>query len=374
MRAPSSPEWRDELELSTSPSQVRDAAQNLPKLTVHYRMTPRQTTPNSLDTSILGCDQEPRCYPARGHRWRDKKRSATERQAAKTMKTITTLMLLSISANVFAQDKVIKLYEGSAPGSESWKYHEQENNRNMWQTRVVYNVADPTLTVMVPEPARANGTALVICPGGGFHALSIDSEGLDVARWLATRGVSCFVLKYRLVECKTDDPPAEMMSKGGQKFEEDVKPIIKLALADAQAAVGYVRRHAKEYSINPDRIGILGFSAGGTIAASVAYNYTSETKPNFVAPIYLQYEWAVKGSPPGDAPPIFILAATDDPLGLAPHSVALYTDWTKAKKPAELHLLSKGGHGFGMKKQNLPSDRWIELFADWLEGQGLMKR
>ncbi len=110
------------------------------------------------------------------------------------------------------------------------------------------------------------------------------------------------------------------------------------------------------------------------MTASVAYNYTHDTRPSFVAPIYLQYEWAIKGAVPSDAPPMFILAATDDPLGLAPHSVALYQDWIKAKKSAELHLLAKGGHGFGMRKLNLPSDRWIERFADWLDGQGFLKK
>lgn len=289
------------------------------------------------------------------------------------MKLLVPLMLASLATTILAQDKVIRLYPGPAPGSEEWKHHEKENNHNLWQTRVVYNVAEPTLTLMPAEPSKANGTALVICPGGGFHALSIDSEGFDVGRWLTARGITCFVLKYRLVECKTDDPTTEIMGKG-QKLEEDVKPIIKLALADGQTAVGYVRQHAKEYGINPQRIGIIGFSAGGTVAASVAYNYTPESRPDFAAPIYLQYEWAIKGKVPEDAPPMFILAASDDQLGLAPHSVNLYNDWTKAQKPAELHLLAKGGHGFGMRKQNLPSDHWIEIFGSWLEGQGLMSK
>ena len=96
--------------------------------------------------------------------------------------------------------------------------------------------------------------------------------------------------------------------------------------------------------------------------------------PDFAAPIYLQYDWTTKGAVPADAPPIFLLAATDDQLGLAPHSVRLYTDWTAAKKPAELHLYSKGGHGFGMRKQGLPSDRWIDLFTDWLGVQGLLNK
>jgi acetyl esterase/lipase len=94
-----------------------------------------------------------------------------------------------------------------------------------------------------------------------------------------------------------------------------------------------------------------------------------------VAPIYLAYNWTIKTSGiPADAPPMFILAASDDPLGLAPQSVALYQDWTAAKKPAELHLYQKGGHGFGMRKQNLPTDHWIERFADWLEAQGMLKK
>ena len=287
------------------------------------------------------------------------------------MKYATTLMALLFAMSLHAEQKVIPLYDGPAPGSETWKQHEAENNKNMWNTRVVYNVAKPTLTVMAPEPGKANGTAVVICPGGGFYALSIDSEGMDVARALISKGVTCFILKYRLVECKTEDPTMEIMTVG-DKLDTIVAPIVKLALADAQAAMGYVRHHASDYGVNPGRIGIIGFSAGGTVAASAAYNYTADSRPDFAAPIYLQYEWTIKKGVPADAPPMFLLAATDDPLGLAPHSVNLYTDWTKAGKSAELHLLSKGGHGFGMRTQNLPSDHWIELFATWLKVSGFL--
>ena len=287
------------------------------------------------------------------------------------VKLAIIIMALSLPMTMLAGERVVPLYDGPAPGSETWTQEEKENNHNLWQTRVVYNVAKPTLTVMLPEPSVANGTAVVICPGGGFYALSIDSEGLDVARWLTAKGIACFVLKYRLVRCKTGDPTSEIML-AGSKLDEIVAPVVKLAMADGQAALGYVRRHAKDYGVNPDRIGIMGFSAGGTVTASTAFNYTPETRPSFVAPIYLQYEWTIKGAVPKDAPPMFILAATDDPLGLAPHSVALYADWTKARKSAELHMLAKGGHGFGMRKQNLPSDRWIERFGEWLQAQGFL--
>ena len=213
-----------------------------------------------------------------------------------------------------AQEKVIRLYAGPAPGSEDWKQTEQENRTNLWKTRLVFNVANPTLTVFQPEAGKANGTAVIICPGGAFFALSIDSEGFDVARWLTTKGITCFVLKYRLVECKTDDPTREVMTRG--PLDKVVVPVVKLALADGNAAIGYVRQHAAEFGVNPERIGIIGFSAGGTVAVSVAMNYTAETRPNFAVPIYPAYNWAIKGSGvPADAPPAFILAASDDPLG-----------------------------------------------------------
>ncbi|MBI3416087.1 MAG: alpha/beta hydrolase [Verrucomicrobia bacterium] len=299
---------------------------------------------------------------------------ATEELVAKRAKTTAAATASSAAASSpVAEGKVVRLYDGPAPGSENWTHSEKESRTNLWNTRVAFNVANPTLTVFPANSAKANGTAVVICPGGAFFGLSIDSEGNDVARWLNDKGVACFVLKYRLVECKTDDPTRELMTRGN--LDPIVAPIVKLAMADGNAAIGHVRKHAQEYGVNPERIGIVGFSAGGTVTASVAYNYTPETRPNFVAPIYLAYNWTIKpNGVPADAPPMFVLAATDDPLGLAPQSVAIYQDWVAAKKPAELHLFSKGGHGFGMRKQNLPSDHWVERFADWLDVQGLLKK
>jgi len=291
----------------------------------------------------------------------------------KPLLMLTLSMLMLTPASLIAQNQIVRLYDGKAPGSESWTHSEKENNQNAWNTRVVFNVADPTLTVFKPDPAQANGTAVVICPGGAFFALSIDSEGHDVARWLVEKGVTCFVLRYRLVECKTDDPTSEVGTRG--PLDQVVAPIVPLAMADGLAAIGHVRKNAATYGVRPERIGIVGFSAGGTVASSVAFNYTPATRPDFAAPIYLAYSWTLKDKGvPADAPPLFVLAATDDQLQLAPHSVQIYQDWVKAGKPAELHLYSKGGHGFGMRKQNLPSDRWIQLFADWLDVQGLMKK
>ncbi len=271
-----------------------------------------------------------------------------------------------------ANEKIVNLYEGVAPGSENWDRSEQEMKGEPGMPRIIFNVVKPTLTVFQPEAGRASGTAAVICPGGGFFMLSIDSEGYDVARYLTAKGVTCFVLKYRLLQCKTDNPVLEVLSRG--KREETITPVAMLALADGLMAMRHIRTHAKEYSVNPDRIGIIGFSAGGTVAAAVACNYTAETRPAFVAAIYAAYDLAAKtNGVRRDAPPIFVVAASDDELGLAPHCVALYQAWTSAKKSAELHIYAKGGHGFGMKKQNLPCDTWVDRFADWLAMQGMLK-
>lgn len=272
-----------------------------------------------------------------------------------------------------AQTEVIPLYDGPVPGSEQWNWTESEQFNKTWQTQVVYNVAKPSLTVFRPEAGKSNGTAMVICPGGGFHALSINSEGYDVAKNLVAKGVTCFVLKYRLIRCFTDDPAMEFMSKMGKKeFEDQSTQLIPMAIQDGRAAISYVRKNASIYNIASDRIGIIGFSAGGTVTSATAYDYTDDNKPNFVAPIYPFFPEAMQKTIASDAPPLFIAVASDDQLSLAPHSLKLYESWLTAKKPAELHVYAKGGHGFGMRKQDLPSDQWIERFTDWMKASGFL--
>lgn len=285
---------------------------------------------------------------------------------------IPSLICLSITAHA---QKVIPLYSGSAPGSESWTHNEKEYFSRIWNTQVVTNVSRPTLTAWLPDPAIATGASVIICPGGGFHALSINSEGNDVAKWLNGIGVAAFVLKYRLVPTG-EDGVMEMMTRMSNPngMNESIAKVVPLAIADGMAAVRYVRQNAKEFGIASDRIGLMGFSAGGTVTASVALNYNAESRPDFVAPVYA-FMGAVKETPlPKDAPPLFVVAATDDQLGLAPDSIRLYNQWLLAKKSAEIHMYSKGGHGFGMRQQNLPSDRWIELFGEWLMVQGLLSK
>jgi acetyl esterase/lipase len=289
------------------------------------------------------------------------------------MKTCAVSLLFAVLLMVpfGAGQEVVPLYPGAPPGSAQVSYPEKHYFSKVWKEDVVANVTRPTLTIFRPSPKFKNGTAVVIYPGGGFMALSVAIEGTNVAKYLAAKGVTAFVLKYRIAhtgEDATEEFGALFADK--PKYDEMVRNVAPLAMADGLAAVAYVRQHASKWGISPDHVGIIGFSAGGFIAADVAVHYAPESRPAFVAVVYggLQSDTSVQA----DAPPMFIAAASDDELGLAPESVALYQKWTAAQKPAELHMYVKGGHGFGMRQQKLPTDHWIDRFADWLQLEGFL--
>jgi acetyl esterase/lipase len=268
----------------------------------------------------------------------------------------------------FAQE-VIPLY-ADMPAD----YPEKEYFSKIWNTEVVTNVTKPALTIYKPAAGASNGSAVVICPGGGFMALSINSEGVDVAKWVASRGMTAFVLKYRLAHTG-EDATQEFMTlfSDKEKFGAILEKTVPLSIADGMAAVKYVRAHASDWGLSADKVGIIGFSAGGTVAAATGFRYTPDGRPAFVAPIYAA-DSMLKDAVPADAPPMFLAAASDDSLGLTMDSVDLYDRWEAAHKSVELHMYAKGGHGFGMRKQGTPSDEWIDRFGDWLVSQGWLKR
>jgi dienelactone hydrolase len=287
----------------------------------------------------------------------------------KSIKSNILIMLLAIvSVNCFSQslnNKVIRLYKGAAPGSENWTWNEYEKKTGRYIT--IYNVSVPTLTVFEADKSIATGTAVIVCPGGAFHALAIDNEGYDVAKWLNTKGITAFVLKYRLGHLVTENPTQEMWVKMKSKtFNKDIEPIVAMGIADGKSAVAYVRSHAVEWNLKPNQIGIMGFSAGGTVATGVAFTYDAQSRPDFVAPIYPYVGDFATQTVPADAPPMFIAVASDDNEGFQIPSTLLYTNWVSAKKSAELHIYRKGHHGFGMRKQNIPTDTWIDRFYEWL--------
>jgi acetyl esterase/lipase len=205
-----------------------------------------------------------------------------------------------------------------------------------------------------------------------------------MARWLAKQGVTAFVLKYRVQHSPDNDAdmPAFMGKLMGQLSHPDAKtetpppvapPLTEAwgwAEEDGRQSVRFVRQRAAEWGVDPKRIGIAGFSAGGGVVMGAVMQHDAESRPDFAAPIYPAYRAATPV--PADAPPLFIAAADDDKL-VAPISGArIYEAWHEAGKSAELHIFVHGEHGFGMKKQNLPSDQWIDLLRTWMANQGLL--
>jgi len=247
---------------------------------------------------------------------------------------------------------------------------------DLFKTEVVYNVTDPSLLVyQVPKGVKNTGTAIVIAPGGGFQSLSINREGKELAEILSKKGITAFVLKYRLNKTETNDPAREMMEKLKDRaaFEKNSLATIKLAAQDGKNALKYVRDNASKYGIDTKKVGIIGFSAGSTVAMETVLENTADQLPDFVANIYggPRPELLTVATPEKKIP-MFLCAASDDQLKLAPRSIQMYNKWLEAGQSVELHMYSKGGHGFGTGKQNLPVDSWETRFEEWLTLQGFL--
>lgn len=248
-----------------------------------------------------------------------------------------------------------------------WENKEREYFSEIWQTQVVTNVSKPTMQVFKPTNNTNTGVAVIVAPGGALYAHSINSEGNDVGKWLAEKGITAFVLKYRLVPTGKDGVAevSKLSNTNPQKIGEEVAKVLPLSIDDGLNAISYVRENANAYGINSSKIGFMGFSAGGAVTMGVGYGYTSKNKPNFLVPIYPWTDVIEVKTPKKDVPPTLIICATDDPLGLAKGTITLYESLRKSGKSVALHMYSKGGHGFGMRTQNLPSDKWIQRFYEW---------
>ncbi|WP_299531257.1 alpha/beta hydrolase [Ulvibacterium sp.] len=285
------------------------------------------------------------------------------------MKKITLLVSCFISIQLMAQEIVELPHE--TPKDISWEGPEKQYHSKIWDNEVVTNVSTPTMRVFRPE--NPNGTSVIVAPGGGLYALSILSEGNHVAEWLNKKGITAFVLKYRLVPTGEDGVKeiTDLGNTNPMEIGRRVQPVLPLSIADGLAAITHVRENATKYKIDANKIGFMGFSAGGAVTMGVGYNYTEGNRPDFLVPVYPWTTVLPPNDAPTDAPPMLIVCATDDPLGLASGSIELYSKWFSAKKPVGLHMYAKGGHGFGMKEQGLPSDSWIQRFYDWSIAEGI---
>lgn len=287
--------------------------------------------------------------------------------------------MLAVCASSFAQQEppktqieappepnAIPLNTGGVEGQTA-----KETWYKQWGNPFVRNVSRPTLTPFLPAPDKANGAAVIIAPGGAFRILSMGDEGWEVAQALNERGVAAFVLKYRLrptaPEWADFDKGNPLTAPAPAGAAATGSPLV-LPLEDATAAFRLVRSRAKEWNIDPNRLGMMGFSAGAatTMAATLQ---SKENKPAFIAPIYGS-QAAVEV--PADAPPMFVALAADDPL-FAKNDYGLISAWKQAGRPVEFHLYQNGGHGFGLGNPGRTSTGWFPQFMLWLEVNGMLK-
>ena len=262
--------------------------------------------------------------------------------------------------------ETLKIYDDSpAPGGRS---------------EAVLNIAIPTMTVIRPT-GPANGTAVVVFPGGGFQMVFIDLEGTEICRWLVAKGVTCIVSKYR--------------APGGNNFwdaelKREVTPKIPRALQDAQRTIRLVRSRAKEFGIDPHRIGVMGFSAGGYLVAQTSNILTPaykpvdaidriSSRPDFAVALYPGHICRDDGKtfdptlPVGNgAPPTFIAQAWDDPTDPVCNSLMYAAALDKAGVSVEIHLFAKGGHAFGLRKKDQPVGAWPLLAERWMKQIGML--
>jgi acetyl esterase/lipase len=242
------------------------------------------------------------------------------------------------------------------------------------------NISDSTLTVFEPAAETANGVGVIVVPGGGWAINAWGHEGLDVATWLAALGYTAFVLKYRLqstpvdpaefaaLQARTDGllsrpiPHARKPTVIGELISTGSYLAARAACADdGRRAIEIVRAEAERFGLRREAIGMIGFSAGAFLIVDVALDPRAEPLA-FIAPIY---GGETCGAPvPADAPPLFTAVAQDDLLVRIVEG--LHADWSAADRPSELHEFRRGGHGFGMVRQGLPSDAWNDLFLAWL--------
>jgi len=272
-----------------------------------------------------------------------------------------------------AQPNAIELGTGPLPGAtatESW--HSQ------YGSLFARNVTVATLTPYLPDPSNASGAAVVVAPGGGFRTLSMENEGSNVAKALAAKGVAAFVLKYRLVQTPADMPGFEnsmkaMFSGTAARPPRPSTPDAMAAsiapqLEDARAAFALIRKRAGEWHVDPNRIGMVGFSAGAMLTLTTALA-GQDAKPAFIGNIYGP---VAAMTVPADAPPMFVAVAADDPF-FGNGETGIIKSWIAAKRPVELHLFEQGGHGFGMYPKETTSTGWFEEFARWLGMHGMLK-
>lgn len=305
-------------------------------------------------------------------------------------KTIASAFFLITGFLLINAQQVIPLYERDIPGG-NLKVEDQEKitYSPSGEIMAISNVTFPSITIYLPDPKIATGTAVVLCPGGGMRMLGWGNDVIKMAKFLNDKGIAAIGLKYRLYSGGMQPPPQRNNppAQGGMAFNYSVTEFDKYVKANANPAPGkettegvykaaddaleairIIRKRAKEWNINPEKIGFLGFSAGGGVAiAAVVKSQDKESMPNFLATAYGPS--LIDVIVPPTAPGLFICTNADH-TNVAAGCLALFLEWKKAGIPSELHIYGNGKGGFGIDKQGQDSDTWSESFLTWLTTQG----
>ncbi len=297
---------------------------------------------------------------------------------AKILRTLPALLLGVLAVLNASASEPMALWPNGAPGETGDIGAERDMTKPddglVAGKRVIRigNVSAPTLTLCRPPPDKDTGAAVVVCPGGGYTILAMDLEGTEVCQWLNSAGVAAVLLKYRV--------PAR---KGLERYAAP--------LQDAQRALGLVRYHAAEWHIDPRRIGIMGFSAGGHLSAAASTRFEKRSyepvdeadqascRPDFAMLIYPAYlvrkqgpEVAPELTVTSNTPPTFIVQAEDDPVHVE-NSLFYYLALKNAKVPAEMHLFASGGHGYGLRESDKAVISWPKRAEEWMRGLGVLE-
>lgn len=284
------------------------------------------------------------------------------------MKRATLLASMLLCGCAFAAERgeEIRLWTNGAPGSEGETAQEvsipSDDPKLPKNFKVVHY---PSIYVFLPAKDKANGMALVIAPGGGHSQLVIDKEGWDIADWANRNGIAAFVLKYRLAKAQ------------GSHYTVEGS-----ALPDAARAMRVVRHRAQEWGVDPKRIGVMGFSAGGEVAALMETRFDKgndsstdpiervSSRPDFAVVVYPGFIKSTVMTVPKDAPPTFLVCADDDRSHVVT-TVNFYLDLEKQGVSSEMHIYASGGHGFGMRQNGLPVAGWPDRLKQWMTDRKL---
>jgi acetyl esterase/lipase len=307
----------------------------------------------------------------------------------KTKISFLAFILMNIFViNGFSQTVILKLWPEGIPGSKNDPSYVEKITTTEGRVTRCEKVVTPDLTVFLPAPEKANGAAVLICPGGGYGMLAFDHEGNAIAKWFNDNGVAGIILKYRL-------PSDQIM------VNKSIGP-----LQDAQEAMRVIRRHAAELKINPVKIGVIGFSAGGHLASTLSTHYAEKVyevkdntsaRPDFSLLIYpvVSFDSAVThmgsrnnliGINPDEAtvkhfsnelqitpdtPPAFLVHSADDPAVPVMNSIGYFKGLQKNKIPVEMHIFQKGGHGYGLAPNGGTQSSWPDLCINWMKQMGI---